>query len=202
MNANGIKIPVMFCALLTAGSVLYGENYLHHQIYASAMVSDPEGAAEELTRWAEQIGGYYVLKSKDRVVLRVPGAKISELKDYLETNTEELYEYLPSARDLREEILFLQSAVDSREDSIEENLEYLDKTDAAGTLAIEKEVMDLLKELENLKGRLKMLNQNRAYAYAEVYLSFQTQSLPEKLPSSFQWLSGLDFYSFIQRGLK
>ena len=200
MNINRIKLTVMIFALLTAGSVLYGENYLYHQIYASAMVGDPAGAAEELTGWVRQAGGYYVLKSKDRVVLRVPDAKISELKGYLETNTEELYEYLPSARDLREEILFLQSAIESREEIIEENLEYLDKTDVEGTLAIEKEVLDLLRELENLKGRLKMLNQNRAYAYAEVYLSFQTQSLPEKLPSSFEWLSGLDFYSFIQRG--
>ena len=203
----GILICIGFAL---TGAVLYGqsgetangggENYLYYRVYASVMVNNPEKSAEELARWAERIGGYYVLKSDDRVVFRFPDSRMAELKPYLEESTEELYGYLPSAEDVREEILFLRSAIESREEILEENLKYLDKTDVEGTLAIEKEVMDILKELEDVKGRLRMLNQNRKYAYAEVSLTFQSQSLPEKLPSSFEWLSELDFYSFIQRG--
>lgn len=195
-----MKRTAALLLFLFLGALLFGENYLYHRIYASAVVADPEQSAEKLTDWVRRIGGYFTLKSSDRVVLRIPEGRVSELKSYLEKNTEELYEYRPSAEDVREEILFLQSAIESREEILDENLEFLDKTDITGTLAIEREVLDILKELENLKGRLKMLDQNRAYAYAEVALSFQTQSLPKKLPSSFEWLSRLDFYSFIQRG--
>lgn len=186
--------------LIVTGTVLSAENFLYQRVFTTAVVSDPERTSEEICDWVGRIGGYYTLKSSDRVILRIPEQRISELKTYLENNSEELIEYLPSAEDVREEILFLQSGIESREEILQENLEYLDKTDVSGTLAIEKEVLDILRELEDLKGRLKLLNQNRTYAYAEVALSFQTQTLPEKLPSSFEWLSKLDFYSFIQRG--
>lgn len=192
---------IFFIVLLAGlGAACFGENYLSHQIYASAMVVEPEEASEKIGTWAESVGGYYVLKSSDRVVVRIPEERVSDLKAYLEKNTVELYEYVPAARNVREEMLYLQSAIESREEILVENLEYLDRADVTGTLAIEKEVMEILRELEELKGRLKMLNRNRTFAYAEISLTFQTQTLPEKIPSSFTWLSALDFYSFIQRG--
>ncbi len=194
------KMLICFMCIIGIGFSLYGENYLSHRVYARVMVSDPERAAEELTEWAIRIDGYYILKSSDRVVIRVPGEKITELKSYLEEHSLELIEYTPSAEDTREEILYIQSAIESREEIMEKNLEYLDKTDVSGTLAIEQEVLTILRELEDLKGRLKMLNQNRTFAYADIALTFQTQTLPEQIPTSFKWLSTLDFYSFIQRG--
>ena len=93
MNGQWIKRIFLCCILLTLAVFLFGEdNFLTHQVYASAMVQNPEQSAEELTQWAQRTGGYYVLRSDDRVVLRIPDAKISELKPYLEENSVEMYE--------------------------------------------------------------------------------------------------------------
>lgn len=202
MKINKIHIICLIILLLLTltAAFLSAENYLYHRIYASAMVVDPEETAEALTAWVEGIGGYYTMKSTDYLVLRIPESKVYGLKEFLEENTDELFEFIPSAEDIRNEILFTKSAIESREEILTENLGYLNRTDVTGTLAIEQEVLDILKELEELKGRFKLLDQNRKFAFAEVALSFQAQSLPEKIPSSFEWLTGMDFYSFIQRG--
>ncbi len=200
-----VNIKRTVCAALLfiglgAGFLPAQENYLFHTIQASVLVTDAEEAADDLTSWAEETGGYYILRSTDRVVIRIPNDAILRLKEYLEENTDELYTYIPSAQDIRSDILYLQSSIESREEILERNLGYLDRADVSGTLAVETEVMDILKELEEMKGRLRVLNQNRRFAYAEVSLQFQAETLPERIPTSFPWLNSLDMYSFIGRG--
>ena len=203
MKSNRCTPALLITAVLFLFAVpgaVFGENYLHHTVNASVLVTDPEAASEEITEWAEKNGGYYVLKSSFYCVIRFPHDMVLEFKEFLESSTDELYSYIPAARDIRSDILFLRSSIESREEILEKNLEYLDNTDVSGTLAVEKEVMEILKELEEMKGRLKVLNQNRRFAYAEVDLQFQSQSLPEDVPSSFPWLNTMDLYSLIERG--
>jgi hypothetical protein len=203
MKRNRRVDAVLFLTVLfflAAPGLVSAENYLYHTISASVLVTDAESSSEEIAGWAEKNGGYYVLKSSSYCIVRFPHDLVLEFKEFLEGNADELYSYIPAASDVRNEILFLRSSIESREEILEENLRYLDKTDVSGTLAVEKEVMEILGELEEMKGRLKVLNQNRRFAYAEIGLQFQSQSLPEDVPSSFPWLNTMDLYSLIQRG--
>ena len=77
----------------------------------------------------------------------------------------------------------------------------LDQADVKGTLAIEKEVLTLIEEIEELTATLQTLNLNRTFSRAEISLRYLEQTLPENIPSSFDWINGVDFYSFIRRGL-
>jgi len=70
----------------------------------------------------------------------------------------------------------------------------------AGTLAIEREVHALLQEIEKLKGTLRKLNTDRRLARGEIYLSFMEKSLPQDIPSSFEWVNTVDFYNLMQEG--
>ena len=81
-----------------------------------------------------------------------------------------------------------------------QNLQYIDQTDVEGTLAIEKEIMQLLTEIEQLKGRLRKLTVDRNYALAQVNLQILGQSLPTDIPSSFGWINTIDFYTFVDEG--
>jgi hypothetical protein len=166
------------------------EDYLAHSMHASILVANPTHTAEMITQWTEDRGGYYVYKSPDMVRVRVPSDQIGSLRVFVEEN----------ARDLREEFVSLRSGIKSREEILGRNLLYLGRTDVAGTLAIEREIMMLMGEIENLKGRLRKLNVDRALAQVEVYLSFQEQTLPQDIPSSFEWINTVDFYRFLQEG--
>jgi hypothetical protein len=193
--------PVLILLFLfSLPGTVFGENYLFHTLDASVLVTDPESSSGEIAGWSEKNGGYYVMKSSSYCIVRFPYDLVLEFKEFLESEADELYSYIPAASDVRNEILFLRSSIESREEILEENLRYLDNTDVSGTLAVEKEVMEILKELEEMKGRLKVLNQNRRFAYAEIDLQFQSQSLPDDVPSSFPWLNSMDLYSLLQRG--
>jgi len=176
------------------------ENYLHHGVQATILVADVDRAVDGLARWADEAGGYLLYKSSDQVIFRFPYTEVGRLRDFLENIAETVVELSLEAQDLRESILGIQSGILSREEILEQNLRYIDQTDVEGTLAIEQEVMQLLTEIEQLKGKLRKLTVDRAYALAQVNLRILGQSLPTDIPSSFGWINTIDFYSFVEEG--
>jgi len=176
------------------------ENYLHHGIQATILVADVDRAIDSLARWADEAGGYLLYKSSEVVIFRFPYTKVGSLRGFLEDISETVVELSLQAQDLRESILGIQSGIQSREEILQQNLQYIDRTDVEGTLAIEKEVMQLLTEIEQLKGKLRKLTVDRAYALAQVNLRILGQSLPTDIPSSFGWINTIDFYTFVGEG--
>jgi hypothetical protein len=181
--------------------VVAEDNYLHHRVQATILVADVDPAIETLARWADEAGGYILYKSSDRVIFRFPYAEVGRLRDFLQNISETIVELSLEAQDLRESILGIQSGIRSREEILEQNLRYIDQTDVEGTLAIEQEVMQLLTEIEQLKGKLQKLTVDRTYALAQVNLQILGQSLPTDIPSSFGWINTIDFYRFMEEGL-
>jgi hypothetical protein len=197
----------LFVALLVAAAPVFSQTarpladadeFLHQRLYATILVADPEETAARLAAWAEANDGYFLLTSTDLVVVRIPNRGVSDLRLRVEEEAEEIVDIAPEALDLREAYLGVQSAIRSREEILRRNLEYIDRADVAGTLAIEKEITALLREIEGLKGRLLRLDNDRRFAYAEVSLSFKEQTLPEDIPSSFEWINTVDFYRFVR----
>lgn len=176
------------------------EGWLAHRVRATVLVADPDKAAEAVTRWAEEAGGFFLLRSGEGAVIRFPNAAVGALRGLLEGLAEEVVDFSPEARDLREDLLGLQSGIRSREEILQRNLSYLDGADVEGTLAIEQEVLGLLREIEALKGRLNRLEADRRLALAEVSFRFLEQSVPTDLPSSFGWINTVDYASFQMGG--
>lgn len=184
--------------LIPSLSVVAQESYLHHRLQGTILTGDPEKGVEEIVAWVESQGGYFIRKASDTVIARVPAEKADGLRRFLESISEDVVEYIPEAYNLREEYLATQSGIESRQEIFDKNLEYLGKTDVEGTLAVEKEIMRLLTEIEGLKGRLRRITADIRYALVTVHLHFQQQSLPENIASSFEWINRVDFYSFIK----
>ena len=193
------KFLLVTIVLVTLPSALFAENFLHHTLNATILVADPEATAEMIASWAEERRGYYLLKSTESVVIRFPYQGMGELRGFLEKIADEVIEISPRAVDLRESILGLQSGIKSREEILQRNLSYVGEADVNGTLAIEKEVVQILAEIESLKGKLRKLNVDRVFSRGEVYLSFMEETIPEDIPSSFGWINTVDFYRFMRR---
>jgi regulator of replication initiation timing len=190
-------LPIIFLFSLQA---VAEENYLHHGVQATILVADVDRATDDLSQWVEEADGYLLYKSSDRVIFRFPYTEVGSLRAFLENMAETVVELSLEAQDLRESILGIQSGIHSREEILEQNLRYIDQTDVEGTLAIEQEVMQLLTEIEQLKGKLRKLTVDRTYALAQVNLRILGQSLPTDIPSSFGWINTIDFYRFVEEG--
>ena len=191
---------ILFSGLAFNPSVGAVDNYLYHSIQATILVADVDHMGDLVERWVDDIGGYLLLKSSDLVTIRFPYPEIGTFRSFLEKNADLVIEISPRATDLRENMLGLESGIRSREEILAKNLSYIDQADTAGTLAIEREIMQLIQEIESMKGQLRKLNVDRRMARAQIYLNFMEQSLPENIPSSFQWINSVDFYSFMREG--
>ena len=188
----------LLALLLTSGLVSAEENYLHQSVGATMLVADPAVAADRLEAWAENEGGYTLYKSDERVSLRLPHPRLGELRGFLERLSEDILEYSPQAVDLREQLARAQSSLASRRDILTRNLALLDQADTAGTLAIEREMLGLIQEVENLQAAVQKLTVDRTYARVEIGLRFVQSALPEDIPSSFAWINQVSFFPFIE----
>ena len=173
------------------------QNYLYQILEATVLVADPERSAEELESWAQHNGGYALLTSSDRVVLRLPFEQMPKLRSKLEELSEYVLDLSPQSQDLREAVLETVAKINSRQEVLRQTLTLLDQADVKGTLAIEKEVLTLIEEIEQLSATLQTLTLNRTFSRAEISLRYLEQTLPENIPSSFDWINSVDFYSFI-----
>jgi hypothetical protein len=201
MKQRIVGYTLFLFLLLGAGIITASEeNYLHQQLEATLLVAEPDLVADKIAQWAESSGGYFLVKSTATVIIRFPWGKMDELREFLKKISEEVVTLLNKATDLRESFLEIQSGISSRQEMLANTLGFLDRADIKGTLAIEKEVINLLKEIEELKIKLRKIYIDRAYALATIHLNFFQQSIPQDIPSSFGWINRLDFYTFIKEG--
>jgi hypothetical protein len=201
MKQRIVGYTLFLLLLLGAGIITASEeNYLHQQLEATLLVAEPDLVADKIAQWAESSGGYFLVKSTATVIIRFPWGKMDELREFLKKISEEVVTLLNKATDLRESFLEIQSGISSRQEMLANTLGFLDRADIKGTLAIEKEVINLLKEIEELKIKLRKIYIDRVYALATIHLNFFQQSIPQDIPSSFGWINRLDFYTFIKEG--
>jgi hypothetical protein len=194
-------VPVLLAlALLLTAGLGAQENTLRQGVQVSMLVAEPDLAGDRIEQWAEAQGGYLLEKSSVRVVMRLPQARLPQLRGFLEGVSEDILDFSPKTEDLREELWATRSGLRSRQEILRRNLALLDQADAEGTLAIEQELLSLIQEMEGLKARLQALSLDQLYARAEIALSFQESPLPKDIPSSFGWINQVSFYSFVEEG--
>lgn len=176
---------------------LFSDDSLYHEIAAQLLVKDRQKASENISDWAEARGGYFTIRSLDRLTLRIPDTSLEELKNLLEKESEEILDLSQNAFDLRENILMSQSYLDARVELLARNMEYLDKSDLEGTLTLEMEIRRLMQEIDSLRGILRKYENDRKYARVDLNISFKNQTLPEGRDSRFDWINNVDFFYYI-----
>jgi len=174
------------------------EDSLARTMRLTLLVADPEKAAEAVCTWAEDRGGYYLLRSTDMVILRFPSGDTGAFRNFITGISEDIFDLSVEAVDMSERILALESGITARQEILEKNLSYIDGADVKGTLAIEREVMRLLQELESMKGQLNKALLDITMARAQISFTFKDESLPSDIPSSFDWINRVDFYRFLR----
>jgi hypothetical protein len=201
MKMKQLLFPLILTILFSVNVFSAEEDNLFISVNTSLLVFDRRAASDELASWAEENGGYFTLKSEERVRIRVPDEKVKSFRTFIGEFSEFVLEYNQSGRDLREDIMHSRSALEAREEILAKNLSYLDSSDMEGTLELEREIRRLMNEIDRYRGRLRVLENNRKMAQIDVALSFQGQSVPDTRPSSFDWINTMDFYGFMDEYL-
>lgn len=192
-------LPLLLLGCLHVLSPLAAQESIHYQVEARLLAYDAGETADRLIDWLEDEGGYFLVLREGYIEGRLPAERIIGVDDALKLQAEELLDYRLNAQDLSGELRRLEASISSREEVLKRNLEFLNDADFSSTLAIEKEVLQLIREIESLRGQLAVTRNRISYASLRLQLK-NTGIIPRgDSESSFAWINSLDFYRFIER---
>ena len=185
----------IFALLFT---VLRAQEWIDYRIQARLVVYDAALAGDRLVSWLESKGGYFLSLQQGRIQARLPVGEVAAAEDALKNLSADILGYNLSASDISGDIRRLEASLSSRREVLDQNLAYLQRSDFSSTLAIEKEVTDLISEIEAVRGQIAALELRSRYATLELDLESQGIQSPGGSFSNFAWINSIDFYSFIE----
>lgn len=169
-----------------AGPLLIYTARLSVGVYEASKSID---AVEALAR---QAGGYLVIRDDTTITVRVPAArfdevlaKVTAIGDVLTRNVE--------VRDVTEEYYDLETRLRNQEVVLRRLHELLLRANTVDdALKVEAELARVATEVEQLKGRLKLLRELVTYSTITVtFASTATESIGKKVDLPFTWLGSL-----------
>jgi uncharacterized protein DUF4349 len=200
-----ILTAILFCgvgvwvaAQESAGAQTADQPTLALSVTLQLIASDPERTSSSISEWADAVGGYFTFRSAEQVLIRIPPSQVPSLRERLQELDDTVVNYNPSAIDYREELARNQAAINSRTESLDRILVYLEEADVTATLSFERELRSLLQEIEYYTGQVRRIQNEVLFASATIYLSSRQRTIPEQRPSTFQWINTVDLYEFLR----
>lgn len=155
-------------------------------------VDDRDAAATAAVTAAEAAGGWFNRYSVDAVSLRVPVGEADELITSLR-GLGDLVERSYQSDDLSAQVVDLESRLAARRTMLGKYLEVLGGASPKAIVAVEREVTQLVAEIEGLEGQLRLLRDRAAYAEVSVSFRFRERQGPRRDgSSSFAWMNSLN----------
>jgi len=161
----------------------------------SLVVKDVRGIGEKIIQKANEVGGFMVSSSLSKpeeapyanIVVRVPADKLNEVLDYyrklaVKISSENLYGY-----DVTDEYVDIEArlaTLNKTKAKFEEILRTASKV--SDILEVNRELINLQEQIDNLKGRQKYLEQTAKLAKISVYLSTDELALPYTPTKAFR----------------
>ena len=184
--------------LLGITATLPAEEYLSYRLRMYVLAHDRDSLSTTVAQWADDHGGYFVERSSESVVLRIPRERLPLLRTTIEESGALVLRFEPSAVDVRDDLSAARAAIQSRQEALDRILVLMATADVGATLDFEQELRSLNSEIEYYRGRERQLVNDTRYAWVRVALTTESSSIPDLLPSSFGWINTVDLYRFLE----
>ncbi|MEO1483264.1 MAG: DUF4349 domain-containing protein [Myxococcota bacterium] len=198
MNA----ILLMTLALNTAAEDSTAEKKSVKPLIATAnqlvlKVVNREATADAIVGLAEESGGYFSARFDDSVTLKVPSAKAPGLLAFIEKQgvvVQRNYQADDVAFSLEE----MRTRLRSREQVLARYFAVLEGAKVDAVVNVEREMTRQVQQIEELAGRLKLLEHRLAFTKIQVDFQFQDRRPPLKTGNSnFEWLNTVNLADLI-----
>jgi hypothetical protein len=177
--ALGLSTPVTAAEELVAGSV-------------TVKVAQRDEAAAAIIDQARASGGWFSTLAADHITLRVPAAQVEPMMGFA-AELGVLTERQISRSDYSHELSQARARLATREEMLEQYMEVLEGASAKSVVTVEREVTRLVSEIEQLKGRIRYLEDQVNYGTVNVWFQFRDRAAPARDgSSSFAWLNSLN----------
>jgi hypothetical protein len=159
-------------------------------------VVHPEQARRELLAEVEKLGGFAVLVSDTELRVKVPPAHIGDTLDAV-TRRGLVVEKSLAREDLTQSIAQLEGRLRSKQDIFVRLRRFIDDSDVAATLQIERQMTALVSEVEQVGGQLRVERERTRWALVTVAFQFRERDRIVYVRSPFQWLNSVDLNRFL-----
>ncbi len=155
-------------------------------------VTKREEAADHLVEAASGAGGWFQARTPTSVSLRVPVDEVDALLDDAAAEGK-VVDRSVSRQDVGRQIAEVRGRLEAREEVLERYYEVLETAGPRSVVAVESQIVGAISEIEMLKGRLRLLEDQAAYGRVDVAFEFRDRSAPARDgSSSFRWLNTLN----------
>jgi len=154
--------------------------------------------ADAMVSQARGVGGYFSSRTQDHIIFKIPTAASEDFLDFA-AQQGIVVDRNFSSQALTEAIADVRAKLGAREDILDEYFEVLSDAGSESIVTVEREIVNLISQVEGLKGRLRYLQHQAAYADISISFQFKDRSAPSRDgSSSFAWLNTLNVADLVE----
>lgn len=169
------------------------------RITASVLVrvADEEVAIKALLQEVGALGGFLANRQDSTLSLRVPTAKTGALLATVH-GLGKVSEKSYGSEDQARRLLELEARLKARQQMVDRYFEVMNAANAYGVLQVEAHLAQLISEIEQLQGQLRLLRYQLTWADVTVRFQFESRRAPELDASSpFAWITGRNLVTLL-----
>lgn len=159
-------------------------------------VVHPEQVRQTLTEAAIKLGGHATRITDQGVALKVPPPELGEFLRRMGDHGLVLEKTL-SRQDMTEAIADLEGRLRSKQEIFGQLRAFFDRSNLQATLDIERNMTQLVDEMESIKGQLRVERDRTRWALVQVDFQFQSRDRVVYVDSPFEWLNTVDLDRFL-----
>lgn len=161
-------------------------------------VNDREEAADAVVALVDEVGGYFSSRTDSSLTLKVPAASAPKILSFIEASGI-IVERNYNARDIGYPLEEMRARLASREEVLARYFKVIRSANVNAVVTVEREMTTLVQEIESLKGKLKLLEHQLAFAEIRVDFQFRDRRPPLRSgDSNFDWLNTVNLADLIQ----
>lgn len=152
-------------------------------------VPEAQECADALVAKAQKLGGYLTQLTNQAVTVKVPAAKMDQLVSFAE-GLGQVLQRSRQAADLSLHLREQRTRLGSKQGMLVQYIKVLRGARLAAVVTVERQITQLIREIETLKGSIRLLEHRLQTASLQVHFRIQTPSVPTADGSSpFEWLN-------------
>jgi len=160
-------------------------------------VANPEETRKRLVEAAAAAGGFPVLVTDDSLKIKIPPG---ELTGMLSKTAAEgsVVEKTLERHDLTQTIADLLGRLRSKREILSRLRGFFDDSNAQATLRIEQTMTDLVAEIEQVEGALRVARDRARWAVVDISFEFAKRDRIVYVHSPFEWLNTVSLGRFLE----
>lgn len=171
---------------------------LHIKASLVLKVEKKEKAAKTLIAEAKKSGGYYFGRNDSALHMKIPTNKVESYMTFAEKQGLVAGRSFAS-NSLSQNIANAAARLKAREELLEKYFQILQSARSGAIVTVEQEVIRLVSEIENFKGKLRHLTHKATYSDVHISFQFRDRRAPSRSGSSpFAWINHLNLSDIIR----